>query len=192
MASHDEWYTPRDLFEVIDAEFQFDLDAAAQPGSAQVAAFISPDQDALKTPWSGRRVWCNPPYSQLGPFVFRAWEQCQAQRNTIVLLIPAYTDPAYWWDCIVPHADEIRFLKGRVGFLENGASRTSARFPSVLIVFRYRRGEKRGSPRVWWWDWRSVTDAERLAAMIRAPLFKPTELRQADDAVTGESRASPS
>jgi phage N-6-adenine-methyltransferase len=140
MAGHDEWLTPADLFAVLHAEFAFDLDASAQAHHAKCAAFITPEQDGLVTPWVGRNIWCNPPYSLIAEFVYRGWQQCQGQRATVVLLIPAYTDPAYWWDCIVPHADEIRFLKGRVSFRERSLSgkRESARFPSVIVVFRYR------------------------------------------------------
>jgi phage N-6-adenine-methyltransferase len=159
MAGHDNWLTPRDLFSLLDAEFRFDLDASASPGHETCARFITPDQDALRTPWDGRTVWVNPPYSKIGAFVFRAWEQCQAQRNTVVLLIPAYTDPAYWFECIVPYADEIRFLVGRVSFLEDGRKKQSARFPSVVVVFRYRAGEMRRAPSIWWWKWKEAAKA---------------------------------
>lgn len=173
MAGHDNWLTPPDLFAVLDSEFVFDLDSAASDGHEKIARHITPEQDALATDWRGKAVWCNPPYSMMREFVCRAWQQCQAQRNVIVLLIPAYTDPGYWWDCIVPFADEIRFLRGRVSFLENSldGKRESARFPSVVIVFRHRRGVQKGAPRVFWWDWKPVTDAERLENLQRAPLF---------------------
>jgi phage N-6-adenine-methyltransferase len=166
MAGHDVWHTPPELFRVLDAEFHFDVDVACHDGNALCPLAITEAENALVTPWMGGTVYCNPPYSLLGAFVGRAWDQSQQQKATVVLLIPAYTDPGYWWDVIVPFADEIRFLRGRVSFLENGQSRCSARFPSVVIVFRYRRGVAKGSPRVWWWDWKAETDVEVLA-----PLF---------------------
>lgn len=169
MAGHDNWLTPPELFRLLDHEFGFVLDASASPGHQKCDWFITPEEDALKTPWEGRAVWCNPPYSLMAQFVYRAWEQCQTHRNTIVLLIPAYTDPAYWYECIVPYADEIRFLCGRVSFLENGAKKTSARFPSVVIVFRWRAGEMKKPPHIWWWKWKAA-----LATV---------EARQASDAV---------
>ena len=166
MSGHDVWHTPPELFRVLDQEFRFDLDAACSIFNALCGQWLTEEDDALKQPWYGRSVYCNPPYSLLGPFVERAWQQCQAQKNTVVLLIPAYTDPGYWWDVIVPFADEIRFLRGRVSFLENGQSRQSARFPSVVVVFRWRTGVARGFPRVWWWDWKAETDPQKIA-----PLF---------------------
>jgi site-specific DNA-methyltransferase (adenine-specific) len=175
MAGHDNWLTPPDLFALLDREFAFDLDASASSGHQKCVAFITPTEDALVTPWQGQRVWCNPPYSLMGKFVYRAWEQCQAQRNTVVLLIPAYTDPAYWYDCIVPFADEIRFLCGRVSFLENGARKTSARFPSVVVVFKWRSGEFKKPPHIWWWKWRNTpangmqNGARPLAVRVEKP-----------------------
>lgn len=180
MAGHDYWHTPPELYRVLDAEFGFVLDAAAHANNALAPRWIDEQENALEVDWDGSVVWCNPPYSKMGAFVFKAWEQCQQQRNVIVLLIPAYTDPGYWWDCIVPHADEIRFLRGRVSFLENGETRQSARFPSVVVVFRYRRGVQRGSPRVFWWDWKAETDPEKIA-----PLFATLKAGQSDPAVAG-------
>jgi phage N-6-adenine-methyltransferase len=161
MAGHDNWLTPPELFALLNQEFAFDLDASASVGHEKCARHITPEQDALVQPWDGQAVWCNPPYSTMAAFVFKAWEECQKHKNTVVLLIPAYTDPAYWYDCIVPYADEIRFLVGRVSFLENGVGRQSARFPSVVIVFRWRAGECKKPPHIWWWKWK----AERVKAI---------------------------
>lgn len=147
-------------------EFRFEVDAACSAANALCPLAITEADDALKTPWCGGTVFCNPPYSLIGAFVERAWDQCQVQKATVVLLIPAYTDPGYWWDCIVPYADEIRFLRGRVSFLEHGQKKESARFPSVVVVFRSRGGIAKGFPRVWWWDWKAKTTVDEIA-----PLF---------------------
>lgn len=167
MAGHDVWHTPPELFRVLNEEFHFDTDVACTAENALCPLAVTQHDNALLTPWPGSAVYCNPPYSLIGAFVGRAWDQCQTQRSTVVLLIPAYTDPGYWWDVIVPYADEIRFLRGRVSFLENGQKRESARFPSVVIVFRWRRGITKGSPRVWWWDWKIPTPEEAAPLFVR-------------------------
>lgn len=159
--SHNNWGTPPELFEVLNREFLFDLDAAASVENALVPNFISQEQDALVTPWVGRAVFCNPPYSRgnegsaslLTSFIRRGYEQSVEQCNTVVMLIPAYTDPKYWRDyCTKAH--EIRFLTGRLKFLENGHIRTSARFPSVLVIFKWLPGTCYKAPNTWLWDWR--------------------------------------
>lgn len=172
MAGHDYWHTPPELYKLLDQEFAFDLDAACHRENALANYVITEGQDALTTEWqvwpSVRAVWCNPPYSKMDAFVRRAWEQCQAHRLTVVLLIPAYTDPGYWWDVIVPHADEIRFLKGRVNFLENGEQRQNARFPSVVVVFKWRAGIMQAFPRVTWWDWKSAVKVPHTTPLLDA------------------------
>ena len=124
--SHNDWWTPLDFKQVMMDEFNFDLDAAASAENTICPRFISEEQDALVTPWVGERVWCNPPYGKgydkmLPRFVQRGYEQHLEQQNTVVMLIPAYTDPRYWRDyCMRAH--EIRFLTGRLSFLDHGVS----------------------------------------------------------------------
>lgn len=177
MAGHDYWHTPPELYGLLDEEFHFQCDAAATAENTLCPLWCGLDKvpggfafDALTSDWSfggqATSIYCNPPYSKMADFVYRAWDQCQANKLTVVLLIPAYTDPAYWWECIVPHADEIRFLRGRVSFLERGLKKESARFPSVVIVFRYRRGVTQGSPRVIWWDWKDAAKVPHATPLL--------------------------
>ena len=157
--SHSEWWTPRDLVTVLDQEFHFDLDAAATAQNRVCEHFISPEQDALQTPWVGSNIWCNPPYGkghsfQIRDFVRRGCEQSLEQHSTVIMLLPAYTDPRYWRDyCAKAH--EIRFLTGRLAFLEDGCKRMSARFPSALVIWRWFPGTCYKVAHQWIWDWRT-------------------------------------
>jgi phage N-6-adenine-methyltransferase len=163
MASHDIWGTPLDFFKVVDDEFHFDLDAAATASDTLCERYITPEQDALKTPWDGKNVWCNPPYGAgstgssgtLESFIARGFEQSNELHNTVVMLLPAYTDPKYWSNYVM-RAHEVRFLKGRLKFRDNlGTATMSARFPSVLVIFKWLKGETFGkSPNIFNWDWR--------------------------------------
>ena len=65
----DDWMTPDNLFNQIDAVCAFNLDACATNlEAARVDPFIDPKTDALRVRWSdyGKRVWCNPPYGRGG------------------------------------------------------------------------------------------------------------------------------
>lgn len=154
----DNWRTPPELFRVLDSEFDFDLDSAASEENRRCDLCITAEQDALITPWGSdyvRSVFCNPPYSLLGPFVKRAYEQSQEYHITCVVLIPTYTDPKYWRDyCCKAH--EIRNLVGRLQFIdEEGMKRQSARFPSSVVVFKWLKGTTYGyAPHIFNWDWR--------------------------------------
>ena len=127
----DLWETPRDFFDKLDAEFHFNLDVCALPENAKCAAFYSPDVDGLSQPWYGN-CWCNPPYGrQVGRWVAKA-AQSAAEGATVVMLLPARTDTAWFHDYIYGRA-EVRFVRGRLKF---GGSTNSAPFPSMVVIFR--------------------------------------------------------
>lgn len=69
------WETPQWLFDELNDEFHFTLDAAADSKNFKVLPFLTAEQDALKCKWSGQ-VWCNPPYGRdIGKWVQKAYEE---------------------------------------------------------------------------------------------------------------------
>ena len=48
----DDWETPQWLFNQLDDEFHFTLDAAATDKSAKCPAYYTPETDGLKSPWN--------------------------------------------------------------------------------------------------------------------------------------------
>jgi phage N-6-adenine-methyltransferase len=130
------WETPPDLFARFDAEFGFTLDAAALPATAKCARYFTPDDDALVQDWGREVVWLNPPYGRaIAGFMAKA---ADAARNgaTVVCLVPARTDTAWWHDSVIGAGAEVRFLRGRVAFRQNGATLYPAPFPSALVIYR--------------------------------------------------------
>jgi phage N-6-adenine-methyltransferase len=127
-----EWETPPDLFAKLNAEYCFTLDAAATPENAKCARYFTREQDGLKQEWKGT-VWLNPPYGR----VLREWlrkAHRSAERGaTVVCLIPARTGTSWWHDLVLPHAETIRLLRGRLKF---GGANNSAPFDSAIVVFR--------------------------------------------------------
>lgn len=83
----------------------------------------------------GGSVFCNPPYGRaLGAWVRKAYEEAQTG-TTVVLLIPARTDTAYFHDYIYGKA-EIRFLRGRLHFEDEDGNRfPPAPFPSMVVIY---------------------------------------------------------
>ena len=127
----DDWETPQELFAKLNAEFSFTLDVAALPHNAKCEAYFTPGCDGLKQPWRGI-CWMNPPYGPgLSKWVAKA-RQSAGEGATVVCLLPARTDTAWFHDHVLPAA-ELRFLRGRLKF--NGIG-TSATFPSLLAIFR--------------------------------------------------------
>lgn len=138
----DEWATPQAFWEALDAEFAFDVDAAASIINHKCPVWYGERIDALALEaWASvpSSIWLNPPYSQCRAFIAKAAEQSR-RGHTVVCLLPSRTDTRYWhehiWDaaCHQPRAGvSIRFLRGRLKF---GTSANSAPFPSVLVIFR--------------------------------------------------------
>ena len=80
----------------------------------------------------GQTVFCNPPYGrELTKWVKKCHDEGQ-NGATVVMLIPARTDTRWFHDYIYNKA-EIRFIKGRLKF---GNSKSSAPFPSMLIIYK--------------------------------------------------------
>jgi len=125
----DEWATPRDLFEKLNAKFDFTLDPCATELNAVCPKYYTREQDGLTQSWEGERVFCNPPYSDLKRWIKKCHEETQ-NGCLVVMLIPARTDTIAFHEYIYGRY-EIEFLKGRLKF---GDSVNSAPFPSMLVL----------------------------------------------------------
>lgn len=127
----DEWGTPIKLFEEINGEFSFELDVCANSSNAKCSIFFDKEKDGLSADWGDQVVWMNPPYSNITPWVKKAWEHA-FRGNVCVALLPAKTD-TQWFHEYIYKLFEIRFIKGRIKF---GDSKENAPFPSMLVIFK--------------------------------------------------------
>lgn len=141
-SKREDWETPPEIFQPLNQEFHFTLDAAASHQNAKAEHYFT--TRSLEESWAfGGSVWLNPPYGRgIGRWVRKASEEARLG-STVVCLLPARTCTKWWhdyiWDRNAPRPSvEVRFLKGRVKFV--GAEH-AAPFPSVVVVFR-----PRGSP----------------------------------------------
>ncbi|WP_416173746.1 phage N-6-adenine-methyltransferase [Enterobacter kobei] len=138
----DLWRTPPALFTSLDAEFCFQLDAAAAPHNALCRKFITAEQNTLETPWADYLsipgyVWLNPPYSEIMPFVKKAAAESANQIGT-VMLVPADTSVG-WFKEAIQTASEVRFITaGRLAFINpvTGKPVSGNSKGSILIIWR--------------------------------------------------------
>jgi len=139
--ANDHWQTPRPLFDELDREFGFQLDAAASESNALCASYLTEEDDALQLSWRelAERVWINPPYSRgnLPAFLEKAVKEAQ-HGCTVVALVPADTSTK-WWHEFAMQAAEIRFLRPRVRHRLNGKAQGSPKFGSAVLVFSEER-----------------------------------------------------
>ncbi|WP_316245629.1 phage N-6-adenine-methyltransferase [Citrobacter freundii complex sp. CFNIH2] len=138
----DLWRTPPALFASLDAEFCFQMDAAAAPHNALCRKFITAEQNTLETSWNDYLnapgyVWLNPPYSDITPFVKKAAAESANQIGT-VMLVPADTSVG-WFKEAIQTASEVRFITaGRLAFINpvTGKPVSGNSKGSILIIWR--------------------------------------------------------
>lgn len=138
----DLWRTPPAIFASLDAEFCFQLDAAAAPHNALCRKFITAEQNTLETPWADYLsipgyVWLNPPYSDITPFVNKAAAESANQIGT-VMLVPADTSVG-WFKEAIQTASEVRLITaGRLAFINpvTGKPVSGNNKGSMLIIWR--------------------------------------------------------
>lgn len=121
------WGTPRSLFDPLHAEFNFTLDGASEPGNGLLPKASSADNPL---PWYDERVFCNPPWSNIKPFVDLA-----TFADIAVLLVPARTN-CRWFHHALELGAKVRFFKPKPKFV--GAKHVSP-VDCVLLVFDSER-----------------------------------------------------
>lgn len=126
----EEWATPQELFDRLNAKYQFTIDVCATPENAKCQRFYTKEDDGLSKDWSGERVWCNPPYGRvISEWVAKAYSV--RDRALIVMLLPARTDTKWFHDYVTQIA-RVELIKGRLKF---GGAKNSAPFPSMLVYY---------------------------------------------------------
>ena len=123
------WRTPPEIIEEYTEEFGQLFDPCPE----------NPDFDGLEISWPhDQAAFVNPPYArgQISEWVKKCFTESVNGGQTVILLIPPYTDTAYFHDYILPWC-EIRFLRGRLKFNIGKVGRPAAApFPSIVCIYR--------------------------------------------------------
>ena len=141
-----EWEVPDELFEQLNREFKFTLDACARDYNAKCSKYYTLQNSGLDKSWKGETVWCFPPS---GTSAFRVWvkkasEEAKRKGTTVVMLLPVSTD-SDWFQRYINKKDgvRIRFLSGRIKFRNRALpswsdareETTGGKRPSMLVIF---------------------------------------------------------
>lgn len=151
-----EWACPDDLFNRLNNEFHFTLDACAHPANARCQKFYTSVDDGLKQDWKGQTVWCFPPSGRkaLRDWVYKAANEARKKDTTVVMLLPVSTDSHWFQTYICQRAGVIvRFLPERVKYtnfalpswassIETGKKRSATR-PSMVVIFTGKKNKFR-------------------------------------------------
>lgn len=126
------WLTPPHIIEALGP---FDLDPCCPPKMPWRTAehMVCRPDDGLAVDWTGKRVWCNPPYGREAvPFLRKMAEH----EGGGIALIFTRTDTSAWQEHIFPVAHGILFLRGRLHFHKaDGTQGETATAPSALVAY---------------------------------------------------------
>lgn len=141
--NRDTYRTPPELFAAMNDEFCFSIDVAASRDNALCPIFIDEEGDALSRDWQpagggweGKYSFCNPPYSDIGPWVRKAAEQSRLGIGC-VMLVMADTSVGWYKEAIYT-AQEVRFIiGGRISFIspETGKPAAGNNKGSMFIIW---------------------------------------------------------
>jgi phage N-6-adenine-methyltransferase len=133
---NNDWATPTDLFNLLDDEFRFNVDACAAEWNYKCEKYYTKEDDSLTKNWpTGSVVWCNPPYGNFaGKFVEHAYKQHINQNCTVVCLVPTNTEAKWFHNYAL--AGELRFIRGRVHFTDKNGKSGRPRFSSMVVIFQ--------------------------------------------------------
>lgn len=119
----DDRRTPDAFWLPLNERHRFTLDAAATDANTKCERWCA---DGLKESWGGARVWCNPPYSDIRPWVEKAHQEMASGCELVVMLLPANRTEQRWWqELIEPFRQPagtlaVTFLPGRMRFYRPG------------------------------------------------------------------------
>lgn len=124
ISGHDNWSTPSEVYDPLDAEFHFNDDPCPLWGEE--------NEEGLDREW-GSSVFMNPPYSrgQIPRWCRKAYEE-SLKGKTVVGLLRGDTSTRWFHDWVLPYA-ELRFVKGRIKFSDH---ENSPPFPSIIAIWR--------------------------------------------------------
>jgi phage N-6-adenine-methyltransferase len=119
----DDRGTDQAVWDKLNQRFGFTMDVAAAAHNAKCEDYMTREDDGLAMPWCGS-VWCNPPYSDCGAWVRKAWAEWErGSCSRVVMLLPANrVEQAWWQDHVEPFRDKagsplrVEFLRGRMRF----------------------------------------------------------------------------
>ena len=138
-AERDTWRTPKYIFNYAqNLVGEINHDTACDRNNALADPIANYDgQDALSINWGGV-CWCNPPYSNITPWI----EKAIASDAITVMLIPSPNGESYY-SALIKNSHEIA-IQGRISFIgadgkpKNGNTRGS----SLFIINGYAKGSR--------------------------------------------------
>ena len=110
---NDEWRTPQELWDKLNAQYHFSVDLAASRENSKCPRFFSKEDSFLKQYNVDGVCWLNPPFSLSFEF-FEHLAFCNhgLPPKAVVIYKASNTETKTWQESILPSADWIHFIRG--------------------------------------------------------------------------------
>lgn len=114
----DLWQTPKFVFDYYNNRFGFKWDIASSNHNTLCRNHITESENAFTCVRGGfdGSVWCNPPYSNIFPWVELCISISSLSNIPVVMLLPADTS-VKWFKYAYEHCTECHFISGRLSFI---------------------------------------------------------------------------
>jgi DNA N-6-adenine-methyltransferase (Dam) len=127
-----EWFTPPEIFEAMEAEFDLDV---ASPGARKVPwlparKHLTIRDDGLKQPWHGF-IWMNPPYGLRNGM--EQWIERFIEHGNGVALVVDFTSTE-WWQNLTERSDFILFVRPKIQFLPKSDGRMNCLGSTLVAI----------------------------------------------------------
>lgn len=127
-----DWITPDWLFEWLDEQYNFELDAAASKENAKCSKYIT--QDTLFKDWNAKSIFLHlPAVRNIADWIRKAYKESQ-KGKVVVCILPVRTDTSWFHEYCTMSA-EIMFLRGRMEATVDDIVVGKAKFPHMVVVF---------------------------------------------------------
>jgi phage N-6-adenine-methyltransferase len=139
----DEYATPDDIYKDGCKKYKIKpkLDVSGSRKHHKVKRYFSKNKNALEQDWKVD-FWMNPPYSQVGKFMKKAYEEHKKWNVNGIILVYSKTDTK-WFNRYVYNQKKNKWLaefypiEGRIKFWKNGKkTEFPAPYPSCFIIYR--------------------------------------------------------
>ncbi len=130
----DLWQTPKFIFDYYDRKSKFVRDVAASKANRLCDQYYSEKHNALEQNWS-KVNWCNPPYSNITPWVSKAIHEMHQGRKTVIL-IPADTS-VKWFKLAFENCSRCDFISGRLAFIDAETQKPVSGNNKGSVVFTF-------------------------------------------------------
>jgi len=135
------WWFIESLEDYTNLKIQLDVCCATNTAKAKNFLALELDLDGLETSWQ-KVNYCNPPYSDITPWIEKAHEESVLLSNTTLMLIPDKPEVGYT-RLARQYADTVIHMPFRLGFLrpdgseflDKNGKKQGSKFPVCIYIF---------------------------------------------------------